>query len=90
MENGSSLVVTLSGGRPRFHLLDGEDAPVFDSIPEAPSIAVPPRGTRIDYRGTVALEVQVSGGAPFHYEWSRDGVPLPGRDSSRLLLENCG
>lgn len=38
--------------------------------------------------GTTTFSVQVSGAAPFQYQWRRDGEDLPGKTGATLVLTN--
>mgnify|MGYP005849559239 CR=1 FL=1 len=47
-----------------------------------PGIATAPRHASADVGGSFALGVSATGAGPFDYQWSRDGVELPGETSA--------
>lgn len=54
----------------------------------APSITVQPKGVTNVAGGAVTLEVTAVGTAPMAYQWFKGNLPVPGKTTARLLLEN--
>ncbi|PWU11253.1 MAG: hypothetical protein C5B50_23750 [Verrucomicrobia bacterium] len=53
-----------------------------------PAILTQPVGQAISVGNSANLTVSASGSSPLSYQWSRNGVPLPGATSSSLTLSN--
>ena len=49
-----------------------------------PVITVPPSNQVVSAGGTLSLGVSVEGGAPFHYQWFKNGGAIPGATNSAL------
>jgi alpha-tubulin suppressor-like RCC1 family protein len=53
-----------------------------------PLVARPPAGQVVAFGGSCQLEASISGAAPFSYQWSFNGVDLPGATNAVLSLTN--
>ena len=51
---------------------------VLASAAGPPVIATAPQAKAVVFGGTFTLSVTASGGAPFSYQWSKDGIPIAG------------
>ncbi len=54
--------------------------------PVPPSIITPPASLSVTQPAAAAFAVTVAGEAPFTYQWRRDGVNIPGANSTSYLL----
>jgi hypothetical protein len=57
--------------------------------PVPPGIATQPQPQAVTVGQSVWFSVAANGSAPFSYQWSRNGAPLPGATSSTLWLTNA-
>jgi hypothetical protein len=53
-----------------------------------PSISVPPASVTVDAGGIATFTVSSLGSTPLRYQWTKDGVTIPGQTSQTLLLSN--
>jgi len=51
-----------------------------------PEITVQPQSTTVAQGAAAELQVAVSGGGPFAYQWNKDGVAIPGAISSSYTI----
>ena len=56
------------------------------SVPQPPVISKQPPNQRIKVGASLALSVEVTGTAPFTFQWKKQGVPIPGATSSTLTI----
>ncbi|MFM1769198.1 MAG: hypothetical protein RJA22_1727 [Verrucomicrobiota bacterium] len=71
------------GGRVDFYHL----ATVHTNHPaDPPAIVTEPASISAPATSNVVLSVSATGGQPLHYQWHRDGVPIPGANLSYLSL----
>ena len=56
---------------------------------EFPVIIQKPQSQVVDGGEKVAFEVSVSGAAPLSYQWDKNGIIIPGADSSVYIIENA-
>lgn len=56
--------------------------------PSRPYIATQPSNAAVARGQSAVLETEAYGQAPLIYQWSKNGIPLPGANSSRLVLSD--
>ena len=61
-------------------------AAVLTVTAASPTILVPPAATTVHEGEPVSFQVTAGGTAPLTYQWSKDGVPLPGSTAATLPL----
>lgn len=69
------------GGRVDFYRLETSHA---NHPPEAPVLLREPAPLSAPATSNAVLSVAAAGGLPLHYQWHRDGVPIPGATFSYL------
>jgi hypothetical protein len=90
--SGNRLLVMTkhSTGEPRFHILERDLAPVFDSVPTPPAIVQQPASVRTAFGGQAALTVQATGSPPLAYQWYRNNTLIPGATGPGLNFSTAG
>jgi hypothetical protein len=88
--SGHLAVVTSWQSAVRIYLLDPEFRPVFDSLPQAPTMTRPLHDVRVPFRSEIVVTARVEGTQPLSFQWHRNGDPLPGETSATLRIANAG
>jgi alpha-tubulin suppressor-like RCC1 family protein len=78
----------------QFKARDGslESAPATVTLsvtPVAPSIVTPPADLAVSLAGSGQFQVVVAGTRPITFQWFRDGVPLQGKVTDTLLIQQA-
>lgn len=55
-----------------------------------PTITSQPQDQTVNLGGTATLSVTATGTQPFAYQWQFNGMPMPSRTNSTLILDNLG
>jgi len=91
------LAVTIFQDRPRMHIVDwttGVPVLAFDSIISPPTVQLPPKHVRVDFRSSHTFSVSAAGSPPLAYQWlhTRGGITreIAGADGPQLTLDNIG
>lgn len=85
-DNGAAYAVRVSNGGGAVL-----SQPVSVTVqPVAPAIVVQPQAASADDGAEVTFAVHASGSQPFTYQWSRDGVAIPGATASSYALAPAG
>lgn len=56
------------------------------NLPTAPYVTQEPTGVSLMEGDLLSLAVNVSGTAPFEYQWKRDGIDIPGATGAQLII----
>ncbi len=94
----SSPTLTLANVQPSaaglYDVLASNDAGAAFSTPaqltvnQPPTVAHQPADQAATPGSTVHFDIVASGGSPFTYQWSKDGLDLPGETNAALVLVN--
>lgn len=83
---GNSVTRPLSGSDLANILGDRSNVPPGGPVVTAPSIATQPVAAVFPAGSNTQLAVVADGAAPLNYQWSRNGIPIPGAAQSALSL----
>ena len=81
---------------PTYSFYPGDNAMIFDDYRltaepgEVPAIVLAPQNQSVTVGSPATFAVVASGGEPLQYQWSFNGLPLPGATSAVLTLPNVG
>jgi hypothetical protein len=87
---GFAVITLHSNGVPRFHLLDENLTPTFDSVPTPPAIVRQPISQRVDFGQTIRLEVLASGSPPLSYQWFFNNTIIPDATDATYQIPAAG
>lgn len=66
------------------HRKNAARAGAYDVLP--PVLVAQPKSQRLSTGSSASLAVDVSGSGPFTYQWSKDGIAIPGATGATLFL----
>jgi hypothetical protein len=88
---GFIVITTAPNSPPRFHLLNQNLEPQFDSGTSSPlTVRSAPAPQRVDFGDPATFQVLVTGTPPFTYRWSLNGSLIPGATESHLTIPRAG